>query len=349
MAGCLRSALAGAALLIAGFVARPAAAGQAEDVEEALAHASRPELPRVSAGMRAGIMLPALTLPEVTFGLANQAKTGPQVTFSLVGAVLPAGWGFGDNGGLQTTVGSFLNFETRDVSGGYVSLGYAYYHAAADSNGFWETDQIGYLTFGWLRRGENTDFFIGGGLVAILSEEHPCTGWCIDVDIPPVLPTFDVGFRFHTTSRVRRDEGPRALLDQLAQLRVDDDVAAAGELDLLEERVVVRVADLDAVEAGADVFAVALPVPHLPDQHVVDPDGGVGDVALDAEGDGVGVQRVRTEDAVSMNERRQREQRRERCDGPCFMDCSPARAPGPRRAGARGRESCPPRSARRSM
>jgi len=191
-------------MLVAGLAARPAAAAQAGDVEEAVAHASRPELPRVSVGMRGGVLLPVLTLPEITFGLGNGAMTGPQVTFSVVGAVLPGDWALG-NGGTRTTLGGFLNFETRDASGWYLSLGYAYYHAAPDGNGFWETDQTGYATFGWLRRGENADFFVGGGLVAILSEEHACTGWCFDiVDTPPVLPTFDVGFRFHAPKHVPR-------------------------------------------------------------------------------------------------------------------------------------------------
>jgi len=199
-----RGVVVAGAVLTAGLAARPAAAGQTDGVEEAVVRASRPELPRVSVGMRAGVLLPVLTLPELTFGLGNRAPTGPQVTFGLVGAVLPGDWAFG-NGGLRTTVGGFLNFETRDATGGYFSLGYAYYHAAPDTAGFWETDQTGYLTFGWLSRGENADFFIGGGLVAILSQEKACTGWCIDfVDIPPVLPTFDVGFRFHAPKHVPR-------------------------------------------------------------------------------------------------------------------------------------------------
>ena len=198
-----RVVVMGGALLVPGLAARPVAAGETANVEETVAQADRPELPRVSVGLRAGVLLPALTLPEVTFGLVNGAPTGPQVTLSLVGVVLPADWGFG-NGGTRTTVGGFLNFETRDASGMYVSLGYAYYHAAPDGNGFWETDQTGYATFGYLRRGENTDFFIGGGIIAILSEETACTGFCIDLDTPPVLPTFDVGLRFHGTTRVPR-------------------------------------------------------------------------------------------------------------------------------------------------
>ena len=61
------------------------------------------------------------------------------------------------------------------------------------------------MTFGWLRRGENADFFIGGGIVAILSQERAGLGWCFEIiDVPPVLPTADVGFRFHTTKRVPR-------------------------------------------------------------------------------------------------------------------------------------------------
>src|SRR4051794_35900378 len=84
-----------------------------------------------------------------------------------------------------------------------------------------------------------------------------------------------------------------ALFNELAELGVDEDVAAARELDLLEEGIVAGVADLDAVKAGADALAVALPVRALADQYVIDPQRRVGDVAFDADGDGVGVQRVR--------------------------------------------------------
>ena len=52
-------------------------------------------------------------------------------------------------------------------------------------------------------------------------------------------------------------------------------------------------ADFDAVEAGANVFAVLGPVGGFAHQDVVDPDGGVGDVALDAKTDGAGRDGVR--------------------------------------------------------
>src|SRR5262245_6481764 len=122
--------------------------------------------------------------------------------------------------------------------------------------------------------------------------------------VPPAMQGTWGRARGHREPPLRfSDRLTGALLDQLAQLRVDDDVAATRELDLLEERVVVRVADLDAVEAGADVFPFALPVAHLADQHVVHPDGRVRHVALDAHRDRVLGQRVRA------GRRRQRGQR----------------------------------------
>src|SRR6185436_8421556 len=112
--------------------------------------------------------------------------------------------------------------------------------------------------------------------------------------VPPAMQgTWGRARRHRAPPRRFSDRLTGALLDQLAQLRVDDDVAASRELDLLEERVVVRVADLDAVKAGADVFSFALPVPDLADQHVVHPDGRVRHVALDAHRDRVVAQRVR--------------------------------------------------------
>src|SRR5262249_14530050 len=85
--------------------------------------------------------------------------------------------------------------------------------------------------------------------------------------------------------RRERQRAPPPSLYQRAELGFHEGVAALGQLHLLEKRVEARVPDLDAVEAGLDVAVVAGPVGDLADEHVVDPDGRVGDVALDAKGD----------------------------------------------------------------
>jgi hypothetical protein len=60
--------------------------------------------------------------------------------------------------------------------------------------------------FGWLRRLTYADFFIGGGLIALLAEDRPPCNGCIEFDPPPpILPTFDLGFRFHAAPRARHD------------------------------------------------------------------------------------------------------------------------------------------------
>ena len=64
-------------------------------------------------------------------------------------------------------------------------------------------------------------------------------------------------------------------------------MAAGGKIDFLEEGVVAGVADLDAVEAGADLVPLPFPLGRAARQEVVDPDRRVGDVALDAHADRV--------------------------------------------------------------
>src|SRR5579863_7568478 len=96
--------------------------------------------------------------------------------------------------------------------------------------------------------------------------------------------------------RPRRERGSgrgSSLVEQLAELGVDDGLAARRQVDLLEEREVARVPDLDPVETGTDLVPFALPLLGAPGQEIVDPDGGVGDVALDANTDRARAQRVR--------------------------------------------------------
>src|SRR4051794_9432734 len=94
-------------------------------------------------------------------------------------------------------------------------------------------------------------------------------------------------------SRTARSGRGCRLVEQLAEPGVDDGSAAGRQVDLLEEREVAGLPDLDPVEAGADLVPFALPLLGAAGQEIVDPDRGFGDVALDPNAGGAGAQRVR--------------------------------------------------------
>lgn len=159
------------------------------------ARAADPDVPpeqKIAIGAKAGLIPPVFSVVEVV------VRPAPKLALGAFGLWLPAGVGPG-NGGAKTALGGEVVYEFHDgrVHTPYLSGAYAYYHASTDANGNWETTQVAYLTAGYLWKWRSVELYFGGGLIIILSDEtQPCTSICIDIGLPPALPTLELGVRF---------------------------------------------------------------------------------------------------------------------------------------------------------
>jgi hypothetical protein len=145
----------------------------------------------VAVGVKLGIIPPIFTVAELV------VRPAPHLALGIFGIVTPA-VGIG-NGGTRTSVGGELIYEVNEGrrGGAYLSLAYGYYHAALDASGFYETSHTLYATGGYVWKFQYVEVYCGGGfLILMMNETPPCTGFCIDGDPPPVLPTTELGLRF---------------------------------------------------------------------------------------------------------------------------------------------------------
>ena len=163
-------------------LARPA---RADDPQAQQAPPDR----KLAIGVRAGIIPPILTAAEIV------VRPRAKLALGLFG-MYTTGAGIG-NGGTRTSIGGHITYEFRvgRRETPYFSFAYDYYHASPDTNGFWETTQLAYLTGGYIGKWDWLEFFFGGGIVVEVAEDKPPCQICVNVG-PGVLPTLELGVRF---------------------------------------------------------------------------------------------------------------------------------------------------------
>jgi hypothetical protein len=177
--------LAGIFLLASGLTAVAAPARAQVQGDEA------PREHLLAIGVKAGILPPILAVVEVV------ARPRPKLTLGVFG-MYTSGVGLG-SGSARTSVGGEVAFEFREGRRNtpYVSLAYDYYHASPDAFGNWEISQTGYLTAGYLWKSARVELYLGGGLLIVLADDlPPCTGFCVNSQVSPLLPTLELGVRF---------------------------------------------------------------------------------------------------------------------------------------------------------
>lgn len=147
---------------------------------------------RLALGLKVGLIPPVLATGEVLL------RPVPHLALGVFGIVTGGGIG---KGGTRVTLGgeAIYEFEVARRSSAYVSGSYAYYHAAREPNGDFETSQMLYATAGYTWKWSRVDVYLGGGLLVLLSDKTPpCRDWgCLDfIDLPFLLPTVEAGVRY---------------------------------------------------------------------------------------------------------------------------------------------------------
>jgi hypothetical protein len=139
--------------------------------------------PLVGVGVRLGFLPPILTVVEAV------VRPVPHVALAAFGMVVPR----------RFTLGGAVAFEMAEAGRAtpYLQLAYAFYSASGSS---WERSHVAYVTGGYLWKfTSGLDLQVGGGALFVLADElPPCTGFCIELKVPPILPTLDLAghFRF---------------------------------------------------------------------------------------------------------------------------------------------------------
>lgn len=139
--------------------------------------------PLVGVGVRFGFLPPILTVAEAV------VRPMPHVALAAFGMAVRQ----------RFTLGGSIAFEAAEpgCDTPYLQLAYAFYSASGSS---WERSEVGYVTAGYLWKSTSgLDLQLGGGALFVLADERPpCTGYCFEFKVPPILPTLELSghFRF---------------------------------------------------------------------------------------------------------------------------------------------------------
>lgn len=145
----------------------------------------------LAVGVKAGIIPPILTVVELV------TRPCPKLALGVYGMYTQSS-GLGNGAGRISLGGeAIVEFREGRRNTPYLSFAYDYYHASPDANGNWETSQVAYVTAGYVVKSSSVELYFGGGLLIVLSDDlPPCTGFCLNLDPSPLLPTLELGVRF---------------------------------------------------------------------------------------------------------------------------------------------------------
>ncbi len=148
-----------------------------------------PEDASLAVGLKAGLLPPLFGLVEVV------GRPLPHLGLGLAGVIAP-----GDitgKSGLRWTVSPEVMFEARPGrSTYYAEVAYVIYRASGPGDWFEHFQSLRLVPLGYEWRWPAVELQVGVGAQVIVQDDvPPCTGWCIDFDIP-VIPDVEVGVRY---------------------------------------------------------------------------------------------------------------------------------------------------------